>query len=193
MTAGHLRNAAGFHSFSRRCRSAGEDFPHQSIKRPGSSGSRRQRTFPDGEHPPTKAPERSCISGIPAEVAFQLLLPKLAPRAWNSPLLAAMGMPKAAMHEDHGPVPRQNQIWPPRQRAIVEPVPQPPCVQIATDHQLGSRVGSAYSPHSITALFRGKGIGHVLGPGCRLLEDEGLPSQTWRCRSRSPHGQPLPP
>lgn len=160
MTAGHLRNAAGFHSISWRRRSVGEDFSNQGIKRPGSSGSGRQRTFPYGEHPPAKAAERSCVSGIAPAVAFQLFLPKLAPRAWNSPLLAAMGMPKAAMHEDHDPVPRQNQVRPPRQRAIVEPVPQPSCMQIATDYQLGSRVGSAYSSHPITAIFRGKGIGH---------------------------------
>jgi len=180
MAVGHHHNAASLPSFSWRCRSAGEDFSHQGIKRPGSSGSVRQRTFPYGKHSPAKAPERGCIFGIAAAVAFQLVLPELASSAGHSPLLAAMGMPKAAMHEHHYPVSWQNQVWPSRQRSIVEPVPQASCMQIAADHQLGSRIGSAYSAHSIAAFFRGKSIGHGFGTECRLPEDGVLPSHIWR-------------
>ena len=83
---------------------------------------RIQFAFPGYEHPPTifrQGASRGCVTSY---IALKLLHPIARVRLRRGGHLAPwVPVPKAAVHENGRPILRQDDVWPPRQAASVEP------------------------------------------------------------------------
>lgn len=69
-------------------------------------------------------------------------------------------MPEAAMHEDHGPVTRENQVRRAWQVADMKLVSEAGSVKIASHHELGASILSANGGHHARAYPRVNYIRH---------------------------------
>jgi hypothetical protein len=70
-------------------------------------------------------------------------------------------MPKAAMHEDDGPVPGKHEIGAAWKTAAAQSVAKAASVQLLANKDLECRVLLPHTAHALGTLLGGQGIGHA--------------------------------
>src|SRR5690606_34457954 len=99
-----LHSAASWHWLVRRSSqstvSARATNPARQPLEDGRASARiGQLALPHRKHPPTRPPQRSCISHVASPIGLELRAPELAPSPGNPALLAMVAMPKAPLDE----------------------------------------------------------------------------------------------
>ena len=98
---------------------------------------RGQLAFPDDRCSPSEVANRRHVAFVAFDVASELLRPELRPGLRDGGIPAAgMAMPEATMNEDGATMPRQNQIGPPRQAAVMQDVSETQAMQSLPQGQL---------------------------------------------------------
>jgi hypothetical protein len=122
-------------------------------------------TFPNDQHAPASGSQSFDLACVPFRVSLQLVDPELDIRGRHPTSPATfMAVPKAAMHENHGPVSAQNEIRRAGQSSIMQPEPEAERVKHPAHDQLrlgilspnGAHVGTA----SLGRLMRSFGARH---------------------------------
>ncbi len=84
-----------------------------------------QSTFPYCEHPPSELSQLPTFVSVALQVACYFRDPEFPVGFRNHEEMAPMTVPEAAMNENSGPVPRENEIRRPRKVPTVKLVPKP--------------------------------------------------------------------
>ena len=126
-------------------------------------------TCPDAKDPPTESPQCTGLSSVTAAVRVDLLGPEARIAAGrNTPVFAAVAVPEAAMHEDDGQPPRQNDVRCSGHAVYVDAKTKAICMQKAPNQHFG---GCILPPHA-THQGRSPGGGHQSG-GCAHVGNDG--------------------
>lgn len=115
-----------------------------------------QRAFPDDGYAPAKSSKRCCVAGVPVDIPLELSFPKICICPWRGCKSAALvPMPKAAMHEYHGPVLREHEIRGAWEASNMQPVAEPTGKKTGAKHPLRPSIFSADARHHAAALGSG--------------------------------------
>src|SRR5262249_8908400 len=102
-----------------------------------------------------------------------LCRPEFASRSGHLREIAAVVVPKTAMHEDYNSISRQHDIRSPRQIAPVQAESQAARVESRPEAQLGCGVAAAHAAHGQAALFRCEDVNHVSTASARWERESG--------------------
>lgn len=115
-----------------------------------------QGAFPDDGDTPAKIAKRCCVAGVPVDISLELSFPKICICPWRGCKSAALvPMPKAAMHEYHGPVLREHEIRGAWEASNMQPVAEPTGKKTGAKHPLRPSILSADARHHAAALGSG--------------------------------------
>lgn len=82
--------------------------------------------------------------------------------------MAIVPVPEASVSEESSPVSRKDDIRLARQGAIMQPEPEPGCMQTTSQHKLRFGVLTPNAGHHPAAHFRGNDVRHGLLPQAYL-------------------------
>lgn len=104
--------------------------------------------LPDRDHGPSKCREARRISKVAIHIRGKLGDPEIAAgRRSRCVTASGMPMPEASVNEHDGPVPRQDDVRPPRQASVVKAKSQTRSVQVGADDHLGLGVAASDTGH----------------------------------------------
>jgi hypothetical protein len=89
-----------------------------------------QCTFPNRRDTPAVAGQLGAHSAVPRDIGGEFRLPEFGPRRGGRGIATSvMPMPEAAMHEDHRPELREQEIRPTADLLCMQPIPETACMQ----------------------------------------------------------------
>lgn len=117
--------------------------------------------FPDREHSPAEASELAAVGTVTRGIGGELLIPESDVRLGLVGKPApGMLMPEAAMHEDRGPQPCQDDVRSSRKIAAMEAKSEAQAMQGGPDRELWARVAPLDTRHVPTAVLWREPICH---------------------------------
>lgn len=78
--------------------------------------------------------------------------------------MAIMPVPKTAVSEENSPVFWKHDIWLARQGSVMQPEPEPGCMQATSQRKLRLGIFTPDAGHHPAAYFRGNNVRHELLP-----------------------------
>ena len=106
-----------------------------------------QRAFPDDGNSPAEFTACCLFFKVADHIAVDFPLPEAATGSGEFEKVTLVTMPKAAIHEDHRLVSRQNDIRSARYRSDMQPEPKSDAMQPSPNCHLGAGVCGPYPGH----------------------------------------------
>ncbi len=126
-------------------------------------------TLPNRDYIPPHITKLFSDTIVPFPVVFYFTDPESGIRLRNSCITAAlMSVPEAAVHENHGPVLRKNNVGTSRQPSVILSEPQPFSEKVASYHLLRPCIPGSYPGHIVMPLFCCKDI-HLYSSVCIMV------------------------
>jgi len=117
------------------------------------------------QHGPTQVGEGGVLRTVAGDVPVELRLPPVAVVTGHGAVLRAT-VPETAVDEDGDPGSGERHIGAAGQTGMVDPEPQSPAVQLATQGELGLRRGAGHPPksrrrHGVERRWQGRLSVHI--------------------------------
>lgn len=119
-----------------------------------NSGRLAQGTFPDHSHPDSHKRKGVLRLDVTNDVVVKLVIPKIRMGFWPTGELAAMLVPKAAIHKNRDAIPLHKNIRRPRQIPAMQPIAKPSMKQRTTHKNFGQCILGMNGTHHLGASHR---------------------------------------